>query len=1030
MITIVNFFIKRKISTLCLNASILFLGIYCFNKTSIDLFPPVSLPTLTIITSAEGLSSMDIEKQITKPLEELFNNLPNLKSIRSESKSNQNIFLLKFEWNTSIDFAALHVRELLKSFSLPQEASEPLVLRWDPSQEPVLRADVFGSYSHQELTKLIENKIKPQLERIKGVATVDTSGTLHSEIKIKIDPHSLSAKNINLFQIIEALKQENIQRQVGTYQEGNYEMAIKLNSEFKSIEDVKQLPIQISPQKSLPLKDIASIEQNSEKRHTFARVLGQESIGLSIKKSHGAATLDVIKAVKETLTQFSSQNPKLSVVYAKDDSLYILTSRSILFSNFWQGTLLTFLVVLLFLQSLSATLIISASIPISILGTFALMQYFGISQNVFSLAGFTLAAGMVVDCSVIILENIYRQFKEEGKSPARAALEGTQEVWLGVLTSVLTTMAIFIPVVFCIKGIFGILFENMAFTFTISLALSLIVGFTLIPCASALLLKIESQYSKPLKIPFLSKMNFLGKKIQDFFLKHLSALLDQRGKALGVITFIYGFSLFCFFLLPGLDLIPFGEMKNFFMEIKGAPGTHVDYLESQTSRAEKELKRSFPNIDIVATQIDDQKSQSFITLKESFASASQGELYLQRIREKLNIPDMKIKILDIPKLDTTEGYGVPLVLIIKHKEPQKRKQIFHQLSQHLKDIPDVLYISQTEEKNKPEIHIDLDSRKVSDYGLTRRYLANMIYTHMHGFKATELSFLDQNLPIQVIHEKAQINIENLRELPVLSAVTQTPLPLKTFADIQETQGETTIEHTDNSASTTLKAHLKTDRRSLEDILAQINTILSSHPEWKSFISIESTLKVLKDTFSDLFLALVIAILLTYMILAAQFESLVQPLTLILTIPLISLGVLIGVHLWGLYLNIIVMLGIILLVGITVDAGILLIEYIQILRQRGMDRKEAILTAVRHRMRPIFITALTDILGTAPMAFSQGAGAEMYQGFGIVSLCGLTTATFLTLFTVPLTYSLVEDLGDYLSLRLLRIKTLVFRLNRA
>ncbi|OGP03520.1 MAG: hypothetical protein A2Z91_07205 [Deltaproteobacteria bacterium GWA2_38_16] len=1021
---IIKFFIRRRITTLFLNLGILLLGLFCLNKTSIDLFPPINLPSLTIAIPAPGLSSQDIEKKITRPIEEIFNTLPKLNTIRSESQSNQATFQLKFNWGTSIDFAALSVRELLKTISLPEEAESPMIYRWNPSEDPILRVDISSSYSLDKLTQIVEHVIQPQLERISGVATIHISGTLHPEIKVKIDPQELSGRGLNLFQVREMLTKTNLQTQMGTYEEGRYALPIKLNSQFKSIDDIQNLPLYTNPKHPIRLKDIAQITEEFEETKTRARVSKQESIGLSIKKAQNAHTLNVIKAIKETLHAITQKDPRLTLTYSKDDSIYIKTSRSILMSNLWQGSVLTFIVVLIFLRNLIATLIISIAIPISVIGTFALMEFFGVSQNVFSLAGFTLAAGMVVDGAIVILENIYRHCQEEGKSPWRAAVEGTEEIALGVVSSVVTTMAIFIPVVLCIKGIFGILFKDIAFTFTIALALSLIVGFSLIPCACVLFLKREGGVKTLsfLTHPFLTKPALW---VQHFFLNTLSHLIDHPKKAFFSITFIYGISFGSIALLPGLDLVPLGEFKNFLIQLKGPKGFPIDKMDQKTMILEEKLYQR-PEIKTLASEIGPQTSYLFATLAQGETSLPKADQYLNTLRKELKPPDIDTKIIEFQKLDTTEGYGKPLSLIVRHSDPQIRKSILLQLTEQFKKIPDLIYISTSEEKNEPEIHVSLDHQRLKDQGLTPKEISASIYAHMKGLKGGALVQSEKNdIPIRIIEkEEKEKTLEDLKHLPFVSKTSPSKIiPLETFSALSLSEGETIVEHTNSLPSSTLSSYLKTDRRSLEHIVSDIHSVINQHPTWKDSILIESSLKVFKDTFSDLFIALIIAILLVYMILAAQFESFSQPFILMLTFPLAAVGVLIGVKLWGLYLNVIVMVGIILLVGITCDSGMLLIEYTNILRRRGMDRKEAILTALKHRMRPIFITVLTDVFGTAPMAFSRGAGAEMYQGFGVVTMFGLTAATALTLIATPILYILIEDVSDTIQLKWLWMKTL-------
>ena len=1022
---LIKYFIQRRITTLCLNVGIALLGLFCLNKTSVDLFPPIHLPTLTITIPAMGLSSRDIENKITNPLEEKLNILPHLKNLRSESRTNYAIFILKFEWGYSIDFAALSVRESLKNVSLPKEADSPIIFRWNPSEDPILRADLSAKEELPVLTRLIERSVRPRLERIPGIATVHLSGTLHSEVKVKVDPDVLSARGLTMDRLVNLLSQENSKMQVGTYSEGRYELSLVIPSEFKSIEDIKNLPIYFDPRKPFRLKDIAEIIEENEKVKTIARISGNPSIGLSFKKTHSAATLDVIEAIKKEFKHILDENPTLSLHYSKDDSIYINMSRSTVIGNIWQGILFTFIFVLLFLQSLGPTLIISAAIPIAITGTFAFMKYFNVSQNVFSLAGFALASGMIVDCGVVILENIYRQYHEEGKSPWRAAVEGTQEVSAGVISSLLTTIVIFVPIVMCIKGIIGILFRDIAFTFMITLGLSLITAFTFIPCASHFLLK--KKISLPgAQITFLpSLLQQFGEKIQNLFLSTLAYFLDRPKKAIYFVVSIYLLCLSSFLLLPGQDLIPLGEFKEFLVKIKGPKGAHLDYLNDQAKKIEQELIQK-KEIKTVATSVQENEATIFSNLKQGESSLHKAEHYLGKLREEFSpLPDIETHVLEFQKLDTTEGIGSPLTLVIKHPDEKIRKSIAHTLTETLSKIPDFLYIRTSEEIQKPEIKISVDHHKIRDLNLSADEIAELVYVHMEGVKASQLTkTVEYSIPIRIEDSRHTFSTkQDLETLPILLRTEKElkTLPLDSLASIQENEGESIRERTDHVPSTTLYAQLKTDHRSLEQILADIKTILGSYPP--EITDIESTFKVYQDTFSDLYLALLLAIVLVYMILAAQFESLIQPWVLMLSIPLSSIGVVLAVRLWGFYVDVIVMLGIILLVGLVVDSGTLLIEYTNILRHRGMDRREAILTATRRRLRPIFIVALTDVVGVMPMAWSTGSGSEMYRGYGVVTMLGITVSMILNPLMVPLTYALFEDLADYLNLKYLWIKTL-------
>ena len=956
----------------------------------------------------------------------------------SQAKTNEAITLLKFYHGTSIDFSALHVRETLKNFKFPNETKTPLVFRWDPSEMPILRVDLFADIPTSTLTELTKKKIIPALERIHGVGKIKTLGEQTEEIHVQIDSEKLASQGLSLFHITQKIQKENIQHTIGNYVDGNFELSLKLEGQLKTIQDIENIPISISPKKNLYLKDIANIQFDTQSIKVISRVNQKPSIALAILKTHDGATLDVIQNVKETLEHFKTEYPILNTTISKDDGIYIQTSRKILFGNLWQGALLTVIFIFLFLRSAASTLIIVCTIPISLVGTFAFMKYFGVTQNVFSLAGITLAAGMVVDSSVVILENIYRHYFEEGKSASRAAVEGTLEVGMGVFTSVLTTLSIFIPIVVCIHGVIGILFNDIAFTFVVALSLSLIVGFTAIPCAAALLLKrLRSPFPTPHTHSEASRggLKMLSKyasRIQNFYLNTLNFLLDHLKPAAICVLVIYAACLFSIVFLPGLDLIPLGEFKTFEMKMELPKSTAFDLLNTKTKEIENQLSQQ-KDIETFATTLQDNEASFFVTLKQGITSPKHIDAYLEKTRKNYaHIPESELHVLSIPKLDMTEGQGPDIHLVVRHPEFQIRNQLANALKLKLSEVPELLYIEASHEKETPSLHVKLDQEKLRRQNLTAHEISQIIYGNLEGIKASEITTAKEqkDFAIRVIGQDPGLRttktFENLKTLPLpaKSNGKNIILPLKEFATLTDVYENTQIQYVDHTPATLVGAHLKTKRRALSEIQSDIKKIIgTSHPEASNdLIQIESALKVLHETFSDLFLALVIAMILVYMILAAQFESFTQPFSLMLTLPLAAVGLWLGVMLWQFHLNVIVMLGIILLVGITVDTSILIIEYTNILRKRGMDRKEALLLAVKHRMRPIFITALTDIFGTLPMAFSSGAGAEMYQGFGVTTVFGMTSATLLTLLALPLTYAFFEDLGEYFQLKWLQLKT--------
>jgi HAE1 family hydrophobic/amphiphilic exporter-1 len=1019
--------IQRPVTTIMIMLIVILLGAISMARLPVDLFPDMSLPYAIVLTSYDGAGPREIETLLTRPLEGQLGTVSNLKSVSSTSSNGSSMVVLEFNAGTNMDFATLDIREkidMIKGF-LPDDIGEPMVIKIDPNMMASMEIGISGSYDLAQLNQIVEDRIINRLERISGVASVGINGGQEKEIQITLDSSKLKGYNITPSTIASILRAENINLPGGEIKHGNKTLTLRSIGEFNSIDEIRNLPIPL-PGTTIYLRDIATVEETYKEMKNFSYINGRPSVNLSIQKQSTANTVEVSKAVHKTLDEISKDMKELEITLITDSARFIQSSISNVASSAIIGGILAILILFVFLRNVRSTLIIGISIPVSIISVFSLMYFGGLTLNIVSLGGLSLGVGMLVDNSIVVLENIYR-FRQNGYSSKEAADQGASEVGLAILASTLTTVAVFLPVVF-VEGIAADVFKDMALTVTFSLLASLIVALTVVPMLSSKLLKVETSQ----KIAIISKVsNIFDKGLNNIDLQYRKLLnwCIHHRKSTAIITLVIFLASLALVPFVGMELMPSTDEGEFAVSISLPKGTIIDETFEIVDQVEKRIKEIAE-----VKQISYSVGGSNIMLGgDSSANAANFSVYVGKVNERKRgideiVNDTRKKLSDISGAEisvaaTSSSMGVmlggkPIVIQISGDDLSVLNNIALDLMQTLETIPGFIDVTSSVEEGSPEAQLIVDRNKASRYGLNMITIANALQSAVGGSVATQYKIDGTEIDVKIQYDKSEISY-----LPDLNNITvNTPsgshVSLDEVASIQRELGPVSISRSNQKRTVTVDA----DLIDIDTATAQklIDQRMSSYnmPDGYSYDYTGETEEMMKS-FESLGLALILAIVLVYMVLASQFESLIHPFTIMFSVPISLTGAMFALFISNMNLSMPAFIGLIMLAGIVVNNAIVLVDYIIILRGRGQERSEAILNAGPTRLRPILMTTLTTVLGMIPMALGIGEGTELMAPLAVAVIGGLSLSTVLTLVIIPVNYLIFDDI-------IIKIKGIFFK----
>lgn len=1001
---IVEFSVKRPIGVLMIVIAVMALGAVSLRSLAIDLFPKIDLPIAAVATSYPGAAPEEIEKLITEPLESSLSSLQGIDMLQSQSQPSSSLIILQFKTGTDLNNALMEVREKVdqtKGF-LPANANDPMVLRFDPQQMPVVTLGLSG-LAAERLQALADDVIVPYLERQDGVASVTVQGGKTREILVELDQAKLSRYGVTASQVVQALRSENQSAPVGTVDKGVGDLQLSVKGEFTSVNDIGRALIH------LPTGGHITVDEVAEVRDTFAEVTslsfvnGSEALVLSVQKQSDANTVNMAGEVRKALVNLEKDLPagvKLDTIM--DTSTFIQQSINSVVNNMISGAVLAVLILLLFLRSARSTLVIGLSIPIAVISTFTLMYFTGQTLNIISMGGLALGIGMMVDSSIVILENIFT-YREKGLPMKEAAMKGASELGSAVIASTVTTVVVFLPIVF-VEGLASDLFMPMAMTVSFALVASLIAAMTLIPMLSSQLISPLGEKKKKKRFAFLDR-GF--DKILSVYRAMLKGVL--RFKKTTLLATFAAFIGSCA-LIPfiGMEFMPAGDQGQIQITVEAPAGTKMEELLPITEQVSDLLT---PYSDVIETAYatvgggggfggsGNTASYTVILIGSTQREISTTTIVQDIARRSADIAGAEITVSEV---QGGLAGGSPIQIKINGPDQEVLNDLADQVIWTISNVEGVFNAEKSSSEGNAELNIVVDRNTAAFYGLSYQQIVGEIQLSMEGQTATQYREGGDEFDVKVTLPADQRS--DLAALTSLRLTTPTgqSVPLSAVAELVEVQGPVMIQRENQQRQINVTSDIV--GRDLGSVSAEVQAAIATMnmPDGYSFATGGQSEDMMKS-FVDLGLALVFSILLVYIVMAVQFESLLFPFVVMFAMPPTLIGILFGLFITNTPLSITALIGVIILAGIVVNNAIVLVDYINILRSRGLSREEAIIEAGPSRVRAILMTTLTTVLGLVPLALGIGEGAEMQAPMAIVVIFGLSFSTLITLLLVPVMY---------------------------
>ena len=1007
--------IKRPIMVSMFLIAFVVFGAMAYFGLNLNLMPDVELPFVTIQTVYPGAGPKEIEIQITKKIEDAVSTVSQIDNIRSFSMEGVSIVIMKFDLDKDGDIANQEVKDKVNVIlnDLPRDAKLPIVEKFDMGAFPVIDLVLTGDIDLRDLYEIADKRLKDRLSQVAGVGTVNISGGEKREIRIELDNRVVFQNAISLPQLARILAVHNMDIPGGSFQLRNQEYSVRLKGEFNDLETIRNLdiPTAFGVKKLGKLADIrdtaAKVRERSIYFNNVTKLREDRVVRLSIVKSPDGNTVDVAKTINEIIPQVNEELPagcRLSVV--RDGSLFIESSVSDTLSNIIMGIILTGLVLFFFLHDLRSTIIVATAMPFSIISTFLFLQLSDFSLNIMTLMGLSTAVGILVANSVVVLENIFRH-KQMGKTRIEAADKGTSEIAVAVIASTMTNIVVFLPIA-AMSSMVGQFFREFALTVTYATIFSIIASFTVTPMLASLILPDKDTKKHPIG----EKLEAMFHAWEEWYRGVLNIILVTRFRSFMVVILSFSIFILSFFVAArvGFEFMPLLDEGDLNIQVELPLGSNLEessnLLEKIVNRLEnfEEVRHILVNIGSLS-QLDAGTNMALVQIKlvpSEFRNHSSNEMAGIFIRELSDIPNAQIRIAALSSIGRGDA---PIQLYLLGQEDAQVEAYKNQIIGLIKDIPGMINLNTSSRPGKPEITLVPNRKKLAMLGLTVFDVAMSLRSAVEGVVSTQYRESGNEYDIRVIMTEESVNTpEKIRNIavPTQAGVYR----LSQLAEVNFVEGYNRILHKDKYTSIEVSAYVAPGY-ALGDIVAEINDRIAAIellPGYK--IDWGGSAKMMQETIIDMLTTFIIALLLTYMLLAAILENLTQPLIILGTVPLALVGVFVAMFITGKTLNTISMMAIIMLLGIVVNNAILLLDYANILRKRGKSVHDALLEAGPTKLKPIIMATIAIILGMLPMAVGIGeAGREFRQPMGIVSIGGLIVSTLLALVVIPALYNL-------------------------
>ncbi|RYG72938.1 efflux RND transporter permease subunit [Lentibacillus lipolyticus] len=1009
--------IKRPVGVVMVVIAALLLGSISLRGLAVELFPKMDLPVAVVATSYDGAAPQEMEELVSKPIESSVSGIEGIDTVQSVSQPSSSLVIMQFDFGRDIDNALNDVREKIDrvSGSLPEEANSPTVMRLDPNSTPITWASLTGD-DLSKMQDVAENEIQPELERVSGVASADIQGGVEREIRVALDQGKLANYGLTASQVSQALSAENRSISAGTVLQGDKDVQLRIDGEYTSVDGIRNTLVGLSNGDTVRVADVANVKDTFKDQSSVTQVNGKDALIFSITKQSDGNTVEAAQGIQEKIAELNPdlKESDLELTTVIDTSTFITDSMKSVIQNMIVGAVMAAIVLLLFLRSVRATLVVGISMPIAVISTFTLMYFTGETLNILSMGGLALGIGMMVDSSIVILENIFKK-RQEGLSNEDAAIEGGSELSSAVIASTITSVVVFLPVVF-IDGIAAQLFKPLALTVVFSLSASLIAALTLIPMLSSKLMgkvnvSFDGEDSKGI-------VNWLLNKLIAVYEKVLAKALRIRK----TVVFLVGLLLVgALALVPaiGVELQPSSDSGQAQISVTLDNGSQLEETQATVNDIKAHLK---DYDDIIKTSFvtvggggtpglggSSTNTASFmIELIDSGERDITTDKFIANVDQKLNdIPGAEITV---SASSTGMSTGSPIQINLSGDDLDVLEDLSQQIVWMLEDTEGTMNVDSSASEGRPEIQINVDRDVASRYGLNYQEVMNQVNTAFKGQTATKYKEDGSEYDVTVaLPDESRETIRDLETL-VIKNSQGVDVPLTAVAELVQTQGPTEINRQDQQRQVNITSDVT--GRDLGSVSQEVQSKLDQMNLPDGYdTSMGGQTEQVTESFTQLGLALVLSIALVYMVMAFQFESFTYPLIIMFSLPTMVIGIILGLFVTNIPLSMPALIGLIMLAGIVVNNGIILVDYINILRRKGIDRMEAIIEAGKSRMRPILMTTLTTALAMVPLALAIGEGAETQQPMAVVVIFGLASSTIFTLVYVPVMYVIIDNISN-------------------
>ena len=1023
--------VNKPITTAMIFTGILIFGIFAFTQLAIDLLPVFEPPAISVITLYPGAGAEDVELKVSKPIEERLSTVSNVTRVTSSSKDNISAVTATFAWGTNLDEASNNIRDVLEQVKplLPTDAERPMIFKFSSSNIPVVMLGVTAEESYPALGRIVSDQITDALTRLPGVGTAYSVGGPEREFLVRVDPSRLQAYGLTIPQLAAVIGAENITMPAGQLKLGRGQYNVRVPAEFGSIEELRNVVVSQSRGSLVYLKDVAQVQDTLAEQTSMVRLGGgKRGAIVFVLKQSGTNSVQVANEVRQQLDKIQTTLPsdvKLSILF--DTSDYIKASLAELSRALVYGAIFVVLVVAAFLRRLRGSLIIILTIPVSLVVAFIYLYISGNTINVISLSSLAIAVGMVVDDAIVILENITRHI-EEGEKPKTAAVVASNEVGLAVMASTLTIVAVFLPIAF-VSGIAGIFVKQLGFLVTFMIVTSLFAALSLSPMlASKLLRSREEEQAHPSRFQKLFDISEqIFRKVESGYGDLLTWALHHKGATVAIAAAIF-LSSAMLFMFIGTEFIPSGDTGSLQAVIELPVGTNVDSTTSVAFRVQDIMKEEVPpqyrrelyfrvgqSEKGFATVTGQKEGPNIATVGVRLVPLDErGDLTVARLSERI-----RKRIAQIPaivKFDVGGGTDLnavlfggakPLQIEIYGESMDKTLGIAERARRIVAETAGAMDASVSWGGDAPEFRIVLDRNQMTSFGLNASMVAAAIRSSVYGLKASEFREVGQEYDIFIqVPPGLRNNVDYLKTIPVKSMTGQI-VPLQNFSHIEEGFAPIEIQHKNKQRVMYVGANIQ--GRALGDVINDVRRKIRETIDLPPDVEIKygGQAEEQSSAFRDLLRFLVLSIILVYMVMAAQFESLLDPFVIMFSVPFAFTGIAWALLITGTPLSLTAFIGMILLIGIVVKNGIVLVDYTNILRARRYPLFDAVVQAGKNRLRPVLMTSFTTVLGNLPLALSKAEGSEFWKALGIVVVGGLTVSTLVTLVIVPTVYSIFE-----------------------